>query len=749
MGLLNRIVALFEPSAALAHMRWRMGLAAMLLLMMGAWPLILAFSEPSLGIRFLRINSQSLEIVATRADSALKQPLLAPQAILRTENQSHMISSQELLETAGVETFYAKQRAYHAAHEQYWQSLQHTSLQLEAAGSIISLSPSAKQWSELGPRFWIPWCVGLLSLAVALAVWLFSPNRQIAALYLGAACAFNFIMAAVAISSSRLLTVHPDWWADMLKLTHLTAYIQNICLCMILWLFPKPLGHTKSTRLFLSGLIVWAAVWLTIDWLEFVETIAIGFRLPTAATGLIFIALLTCQWRQARGHLLHRSQLKWLMLMFGLSYAAVFAAYVYALQPDIQVDASQAYAFVWMAVMYVGIIPLATRLKMFALEAWWVRVWAWLLGGLLVILLDIGLLWVVHMPSNQALLVAMALAGWLYFPIRQWLWVRIMSGRQLRVQDYLPQVLRLVTHEHASSNQPSTLWHELWETVFEPSVIHPMTQSNHASVQIQDLGQSLFLPVLGDLPALRLDLAKRGTRLFNSSDVKLAHDLYALVQSAIQSRQAFQRGAATERQRIAADLHDDLGARLLSLSQSASSAQSSPNSTSTADMARQALDDMRLSVRGMTAQPALAELALADWRGEIMQRLQTAGLQAEWEAAEPPPDLLLGARLQVQFTRILREAVSNLIRHAHANHCRVELHISEQDIVLNVHDDGRGLPQALLSREAGNQGHGLLNIERRAHNLGGRHLFATSPMGGALISVSIPIRADSQPMPLQ
>ena len=437
------------------------------------------------------------------------------------------------------------------------------------------------------------------------------------------------------------------------------------------------------------------------------------------------------------------------MLMFGLSYTAVFAAYVYAIQPDIQVDASQAYAFVWMAVMYIGIIPLATRLKMFALEAWWVRIWAWLLGGLLVILLDIGLLWVVHMPSHQALLVAMTLAGWLYFPIRQWLWVRIMSGRQLRVQDYLPQVLRLVTHEHASSNQPSTHWHELWETVFEPSVIHPMTQSNHASVQIQDLGQSLFLPVLGDLPALRLDLAKRGTRLFNSSDVKLAHDLYSLVQSAIQSRQAFQRGAATERQRIAADLHDDLGARLLSLSQSASSAQSSPNSTSTADMARQALDDMRLSVRGMTAQPALAELALADWRGEIMQRLQTAGLQAEWEAAEPPPDLLLGARLQVQFTRILREAVSNLIRHAHANHCRVELHISEQEIALNVHDDGRGLPQALLSREAGNQGHGLLNIERRAHNLGGRHLFATSPMGGALISVRIPIRADSQPMPLQ
>jgi two-component system, NarL family, sensor histidine kinase UhpB len=186
------------------------------------------------------------------------------------------------------------------------------------------------------------------------------------------------------------------------------------------------------------------------------------------------------------------------------------------------------------------------------------------------------------------------------------------------------------------------------------------------------------------------------------------------------SQLRMQQAAHQERQRIASDLHDDLGARLLSLAQS-----QAPN-PSTSQMARQALDDMRLSVRGLTAQPAPAHQVLADWRGEIMQRLQLAHLQAEWHANEPPTDLHLGARLQVQLTRILREAISNLIRHANAKRCRVEISITSHELRLAVHDDGRGLPSSSAPHSKTPSGHGLLNIERRARVLGGSHVLAAA-----------------------
>ncbi|MBK7991714.1 MAG: hypothetical protein IPK05_18930 [Comamonadaceae bacterium] len=90
-------------------------------------------------------------------------------------------------------------------------------------------------------------------------------------------------------------------------------------------------------------------------------------------------------------------------------------------------------------------------------------------------------------------------------------------------------------------------------------------------------------------------------------------------------------------------------------------------------MARQALDEMRLSVRGMVSEPLRAVDVLADWRAETVQRLAAAHFAADWSAAEPAPGLLLPARMQVQLTRVLREAVSNLIRHSGGSRCRVEI----------------------------------------------------------------------------
>jgi two-component system, NarL family, sensor histidine kinase UhpB len=203
--------------------------------------------------------------------------------------------------------------------------------------------------------------------------------------------------------------------------------------------------------------------------------------------------------------------------------------------------------------------------------------------------------------------------------------------------------------------------------------------------------------------------------------------------------QASAREAAqNERKRIAADLHDDLGAKLLTMVHAG--AQSSQR---TADMARQALDDMRLSVRGMTAEPSLARNVLADWRAEAMQRLDGARIEGQWNANEPAADLVLPARLQVQLTRVLRETVSNVIRHSQAQRCVITVHIEADHLSLAIADDGRGIPLAHNT-----QGHGLPNIERRARNLGGQHHFGTSSMGGALVSLTVLLSGDSQPAAL-
>jgi len=197
--------------------------------------------------------------------------------------------------------------------------------------------------------------------------------------------------------------------------------------------------------------------------------------------------------------------------------------------------------------------------------------------------------------------------------------------------------------------------------------------------------------------------------------------------SDLRTREAAQR----ERQRIASDLHDDLGAKLLTIAQTAHAQPANAERVST--LARQALDDMRLSVRGIVGEAALASDVLADWRAETVARLSEAGISPEWVADDPPAGLVLPARTHVQLTRVLREAVSNTIRHSGATRCRVCIALQGQILSLQVDDDGKGLPT-----ETRTLGQGLPSMERRARKLGGRHRFERSDMGGLRVGVVVP-----------
>lgn len=199
-----------------------------------------------------------------------------------------------------------------------------------------------------------------------------------------------------------------------------------------------------------------------------------------------------------------------------------------------------------------------------------------------------------------------------------------------------------------------------------------------------------------------------------------------------------EQAAQDERSRIASDLHDDLGARLLTIVQ-ASQAGGEPGRV--ADMARQALEEMRLSVRGMTANVTPADEALADWRAEAVTRLAEAGIEPEWHADEPPAGLILPARTHVQVTRILREAVSNAIRHSGADRCTVRIEFAADWLQLRVQDNGRGLPCGSTPQ----RGHGLPNIERRVRNLGGQHRLVGVPGSGTSLVVRVPLFAAAVP----
>jgi signal transduction histidine kinase len=184
-----------------------------------------------------------------------------------------------------------------------------------------------------------------------------------------------------------------------------------------------------------------------------------------------------------------------------------------------------------------------------------------------------------------------------------------------------------------------------------------------------------------------------------------------------------------ERKRIAADLHDDLGAKLLTIVHTSESDRIST-------LAREALEEMRLSVRGLTGKAVRLSDALGDWRAEVVSRLAQAGIESEWEGPEDLPQRL-SARAYVQTTRILREATSNIIKHSGASHCAVTARVAEGDLQLVVQDNGNGIAPDAEGRL--DRGHGLASMKNRAKQLQGQCLVESGPGWGTVIRLTMPL----------
>jgi len=187
--------------------------------------------------------------------------------------------------------------------------------------------------------------------------------------------------------------------------------------------------------------------------------------------------------------------------------------------------------------------------------------------------------------------------------------------------------------------------------------------------------------------------------------------------------------AEKERKRIAADLHDDLGAKLLTIVHTSDDERIS-------NLAREALEEMRLSVRGIAGKPVQLADALADWRAETVSRLGEAGIEVEWSGTESSEPLTLPARTYVQTTRILREATSNLIKHSAASLASVTCTVGE-DLQLMIRDNGRGIPMELDGKL--DRGHGMASMKQRAKQMQGQCLVESGPGYGTVIRLTLPL----------
>lgn len=200
---------------------------------------------------------------------------------------------------------------------------------------------------------------------------------------------------------------------------------------------------------------------------------------------------------------------------------------------------------------------------------------------------------------------------------------------------------------------------------------------------------------------------------------------------------------ARERLRFSRDLHDLLGHTLSVIVVKSEAARRMATRdldaaldqiTDIESVGRQALTEIREAVTGYREGSLSTELDRA------RSALTAAGIEPDIRRSGPP----LTAQHEALLGWVVREAVTNAVRHSAANHCEITVTSSEERVKLRISDNGHGrqgsketTSMAGTTRITG--GTGLKGLTERLASAGGSLVAGTSPRGGFLVTAELPM----------
>jgi signal transduction histidine kinase len=219
-----------------------------------------------------------------------------------------------------------------------------------------------------------------------------------------------------------------------------------------------------------------------------------------------------------------------------------------------------------------------------------------------------------------------------------------------------------------------------------------------------------------------------------------------------QAALAFERALAQEeremymiledRERIARDLHDVVIQRLFATGMQLQTAARLAAKPEIAERVNAAVDELDTTIRDIRS--AIFELRTpmtAELRAEIRDIVGDAARQLGFRPTldlDGPLDSAVPAEIRADLLAVLREALSNVVRHAGATSVRVGVRVSGEGLRLRVADDGVGIDNATLVG-AESDHHGLANMRARAEKAGGSFEARANEPAGTILEWSVPI----------
>lgn len=540
-------------------------------------------------------------------------------------------------------------------------------------------------------------------------------------------CAGYSIFVLMRVWYTNRTWAQPEWHWYLAMAGFKLGVLMCACGClMVIWRLR--LKNRFSTLLYaLLGVVV---VTVVLQSAGVIDSVFLGYRLPTFFCLIAIVASSIYAAFDSSKHGQEKAarslQTKTFVQLITMGFLPALATNaIWAFRPDVtQIAFLNNFAI---ASAGIPVVILVTRSSEYRLQKFWWTLW------LVLIVCTIGIVGagvlalVSGLSASLALILAFAASSWIVYLMRIWLAKKLL-GTSISIQKTLPKLMALPV---GSPEDASQQWQRILVEAYEPHSVKKLILARidgQAKVEIREQGEILVVPDLLPQSAIELHGAMNFTRSFNEQDVEAVSTLVALAMQGLEARDSYTAGVVRERQRIAADLHDDIGGKLLHLA-SASGAEG--------QYARDTLDDLRTITRGLNAEPRSLNDMLADLQYQLAQRADRNGIELSWAASLGPfGEQTLSSRQSTVLASIGSELLRNAMQHKSAKAIQFDLRIVKDLMLWQVANDGD-----LTDPNLWKHGLGTTSIRRRINDLQGYCAWAAKPGGGVIFSAQWPAEA--------
>lgn len=607
------------------------------------------------------------------------------------------VQATDLIEEPDFFDSYAEMTTFFLRQSHLRRSMTSTlRLHLES-GASIELVPQPRPLSNLPATYWFQLAAGSLGFLLSFWVYTLKPKEHAVRAFAVLGTTILIFTFAAAIYSSRTLALPGPMFRVLASLNHFGAFAFGAALIVLFIYFPRRMGPRwlPYVPMVLFGL------WWTGDALHLAPNQDVGSRLPVLVETVCAVGLAFTQRWRARGD----AQAQALLRTFGVSVLLGAGMFVLTTAGSSMLGGlpvlPQAYAFGFFLLMHLGLAISLRRHSVFALSQASYGVLLWVSFALLFLALDSTLVALTQERRTATTTLALVLSGAAYLPLRDWLWRRVTGISSITPSEASLQAFDVA---FAPKETREELWQALLLRVFD--AVEVTTLSLAPSVPtVHDDAVTLDLPSIAHLGGVRVRYPFRGKKLVGPPDLKLANEIGEALRRGFLTREEFQRGVRTERERLAQDLHDDVGSRLLTGVYQNQVAEVHAT-------LREAIAEVRSIVHDLTGEPESLAIVSSAMQEEAQHRCSAAGLRLQW-TSEGLGDLFVSEGMVRLLRSSCRELLANAIKHAQAQEAHAHLEVQRGQLTFRMTDNGIGLSQASTT------GHGLDNLRKRAARLNG------------------------------